>query len=138
MRIHITGALAILLAALMLLSAPWVHGQAPEARRWHLSAACRPKLKVAFSAVEDMDALGSLAAFESAVAEAKKELRQARAVAITSDDRTAAEQIEVYRLKREACSTQRSPDAYRDCEKDAGAVEWAISYGLGIAKVPPR
>lgn len=122
--------------ALLLIAASAAYGQG---RRWQLSAACKPKLRVAFDAVRDLDPSTSAGGFESAVAEAKKELRQARAVASTRDDREALEQIEVYRVQREACQVQTDPDAYGSCEERARATDWTISYGLGLAKkAPPR
>jgi hypothetical protein len=129
--------LRILVAVALLLATGTAHGQ--QARRWQLSAACKPKLRIAFDAVRDLDPSASNAAFESAVAEAKKELRQARAVAVTRDDREAVEEIEVYRYQRDACHSYRDADGYRDCEQRAGATDWNISYGLGLAKkAPPK
>ncbi|MGB8771736.1 MAG: hypothetical protein WCC92_19135 [Candidatus Korobacteraceae bacterium] len=116
------------------------YSQGTQARHWQLSPACKPKLRVAFDAVRDLDPFISAAGYESSLAEAKKELRQARAVATTPDDREAVEEIEIYRMQREACQPAiASPDRYHDCEDRAGATEWNISYGLGMAKnAPPK
>ena len=117
--------------------APLAHSQGTQPRRWQLSPGCKPKLMVAFDAVRDLDPSTSRAAFEAAVAEAKRELREARAVAATLDDREAVERIVTYRIQREACQSFNTPSGYRDCEQTAGATEWEISYGLGLAKKAP-
>ena len=131
-RLHLGTILLALMSA-----APFAHSQGTQARRWQLSPACKPKLMVAFDAVRDLDPSTSRGAFEAAVAEAKKELREARAVAATQDDREAVERIVTYRIQREACQSFNDASGYRDCEQRAGATDWTISYGLGLAKKPP-
>lgn len=116
----------------------WQSGAGQTAARLQLSGACKPKLRIAYLAVEDMDPLASNYDFSNQLAEAKRSLREAAAVASTRGDKLAAEEIETYRIQREACRPTLSAEGYRDCEKTAAVTGWQVSYGIGIAKNPPR
>ena len=124
-------------ALALLLASGFAYSQGTQARRLQLSPECKPKLRIAYAAVEDMNPLAPAFEFSNQVEDAKRALREARGVASTSGDRTAIEEIETYRIQREACRPAPTADAYRDCEKTAAVTQWQVSYGIGVAKNPP-
>jgi hypothetical protein len=125
------------LALALLFPSVIAYSQASQAHRLQLSPECKPKLRIAYAAVEDMNPLAPAFEFSNQVEDAKRSLREARGVAATLGDRTAIEEIETYRIQREACRPAPTMDAYRDCEKTAAVTQWQVSYGIGVAKNPP-
>ena len=125
------------LALALLFTSVISYSQAGQAHRLQLSPECRPKLRIAYAAVEDMNSLAPAFEFSSQVEDAKRSLREAWGMASTLGDRTSIEEIETYRIQREACRPAPTMDAYRDREKTAAITQWQVSYGIGVAKNPP-
>ncbi len=127
---------AAAIAAVVLLTAAGILAQT-VAHQWKLSPACKPKLRIAFEAVREMDPLAPEAAYEAAIAEAKKELRQAHAVATTM--MIAWPQSRSNSTGCGAKSAMCKPVLTGTVLAEAGVIEWQVSYGLGLAKTPsPR
>jgi hypothetical protein len=102
-----------------------------------LPNAVKAKLRVAFEAALDIDSLASVDEYEMANQDAKRAIREARAVAETKDAKEIVGDIELLRMTRETCRSCNTADDFRKCH--AVAMLWAarVHTELGLDRKTP-
>lgn len=111
-----------------------VQSQGATVRRLVLSPQCKVKMRIALSAVEDLDSLANKDVYEMAHADAQRAMRESDALANTKDERLASEEIAVYLLDKEACRPAPTTKEYQDCDDAARAHDKQIRFELGLVR----
>ena len=102
-----------------------------------LTNAVRVKLRIAYEAALDIDSLASVDEFLAANQDAKRAIREAKAVAESKDAENVVADIELLRMTRETCRSCNTPDDFGQCH--AVAMLWAdrVRTELGLDRKKP-
>jgi hypothetical protein len=99
-----------------------------------LPAEVKVKLRLAYEAALDVDSLASVDEYLAENQDAKRAIREAKAVANSKDAMEVVGDIELLRMTRETCRSCNTEEDFKQCH--AAAMLWAgrIHTELGLDK----